>query len=387
MTAPHDRHFDKDSRPGAVPDTRVLHPLFGDYCTTETFAEKNVRTGQKKHVHYEAHLEDPVKKTWAVSKVVTISDRNDKTTNHVHLVKNKVNFKQAVEILAGFEKDCRANPAAFDATYPDAPVMGFIHHKAFAEREGYVFDINGLPHARPNPHALPLGCSFYPEDVDRSNDHMERPADEFDNNGPASKLPNTHFLLDQFTSAAHGNSHADALNGLRALNLMDRFADLIGEVHESLVEYCEKFSELGYGGLIDDALARLDIADSTLKQLKAYGADTTNFEDFALQCRTTCYVLHAEGLYDLMNKGLGDFDANEAAFRKRTAQAVESYRKIDASEEGHKTLENMIVQTPEPRVPDAIGHFVTRYREERKKFGGDTPRPAAGAPKGKPPAP
>lgn len=379
MTAPDNHDFDKDAHPKALPDNRVLHPLFGTYCSTETFSEKGQKNGDR-HVHYEAHLDDPVRKTWTVSKIVTdtrtgINPYRPKVTNHVHPVKAKVNFREAAGILADFERDCLARPATFGRLYPDAPAMGFLHFKAFAEREGYVFDTQGKPHARPNLNALPLGCSFYQEDVDSASRHVERPADEFDNNGPASKLPNTHFLFDQFTQAVHRSGYSDSLNGLRALSLLDRFADLVDEAHGHLSEYCEKYSQLGYGGLIDDALGQLDLAESALKQLKAYNVDTTEYDSFLLQCRITCHVLHAEGLYDLMNKGLGDFDANEAAFRKRTAEALAAFSKIDSSEAGHKTLQNMIVQSPEPKVPDAIGHFIRNYRAERKKFGASSPPP------------
>jgi hypothetical protein len=97
-------------------------------------------------------------------------------------------------------------------------------------------------------------------------------------------------------------------------------------------------------------------------------------------------VLHAEGLYGLMHQGKGDFDANEELFKSRVNQAMEAYKQIDNSDDGLKTLKNMIVQTPEPQVPAAIGAFVDRYKGARKNY--DHPQPGTAAKdKPKPPKP
>ncbi|HYD18044.1 MAG TPA: hypothetical protein VEF76_06170 [Patescibacteria group bacterium] len=370
--------LDPDRHPRPLPDNKVLHPLFGNHCTTETFSLKSHRPGSH-YTHYEAHLDDPVKKTWTVSKVVTVSEDSfnpykRKNATHTHLVKNKLNFRDAVTLLGSLEKEHKDKPLQYETLYPDAPVLGYIHYKAFAEREGYVYDTKGLPHARPNPRVLPLGCSFHQSDVDSANAHVQRPEDEFDNNGPQSKLPNAHFLLDSFTAAAHRDDYAASLNGVRAINLLDRFVDQIEIAQGHLTEYCDNYAKLGYGGLIDDADTALRLAESLLRQLRAYHVDTSEYDNFLNQCRITTYVLHAEGLYDLMGKGKGDFDANETLFQARVTQALDIFKKIDTSEDGAKTLQNMIVQTPAPTVPAAIGNFVQNYRAERPKYG-QTPKP------------
>ena len=370
-----------------IPGPHILHPLFGTYCSTESFSVRNFKGGSQ-HQHFEAYLDDPVKKTWTVSKVVTTTQSGfnpyrEKNSTTTSLVKGKVNFKEALELLGTNEKDCRDKPLAYDKLYPDAPMMRFVHYKAFAEREGYVYDTNGKPHARPNERVLPLGCTFYQSDVDSANQNNERPAAEFDNNGPASKLPNSHFLLDRFNTAAHKNDYQTSVNGLRALSILDHFVDQIEQTQKHLDEYCEKYSQMGFGGLIDDADTTLRLAESSLKQLRAYGVDTTEYDRFVLQCRVAAYVLHAEGLYDLMNKGKGDYAANEALFQSRVTQALDNFKKIDSSESAHRTLENMIVQTPKPEAPAAIGDFVKQYRRQRAGYG--DPAPAAAPPK--PPKP
>ena len=379
MTAPPKDNLENHPQ---LPDNRVLHPLFGNFCTTETFSLKT-HVGGSHHTHYEAHLDDPVKKTWTVSKIVTVTEDSfhawkRKSTTGSQVMKAKLNFRDALKLMGQLEKDHKDKPHNFEKLYPDAPVLGFLHYRAFAEREGYVYDTKDIPHARPNPRVLPLGCNFYQSDIDSANSHVQRHEDEFDNNGPQSKLPNTHFLLDNFTAAAHRDDFQTSLNGTRAMALLDRFVDQVEAAKEHLIEYCEKYAAMGYGGLIDDADNELRLAESTLRQLRAYHVDTTEYDNFLTQCRITTFVLHAEGLFDLMNKGKGDFSANEALFQSRVTQAIDLFKKIDSSEEGAKTLQNMIVQTPAPAVPSAIGAFIDNYRLERPKYG----TPPAAAPKG-----
>lgn len=364
--------------PSAVPDNKVLHPLFGTYTRTETYNVLGQKPGTTYHLHCEAFLDDPVAKTWTVSKVARITEQHSinphihKTTTQVHKVKAKVSFKEAAASLAEFEKQCKEKPHTFKPLFPDAPAMEFTHYKAFAEREGYVFDAEGLPHARPNARALPLGCIFNQEDVDSANTHAARPDDEYNNAGPASRSPGTHFILEQFTRAAHSQDFNTATSGLRVLNILDRFVEQVEQAHKKMQEYCEKYEQLGQGDLITDAEKTLKMAESSIAQLKAYGVDTTQFSSFLLQCQITCHILHAEGLYDLMNKGKGDFDANEALFKTRVNSALESYKKIDDSDEGLKLMKNMIVQSPAPAVPATIGQFIARYKAQRKDY---EPRP------------
>jgi hypothetical protein len=392
MSEPDKNDFDRNLLPpSAVPDNKVLHPIFGTHCRTETFSTVNAEK-KTSHIHCEAYMDDPVAKTWTVTKVVRVMEQKSfnpykqKTITHVHHLKSKVSFKEAVKELADFESKCKEKPAHYSPSYPDAPAMGFSHFKAFAEREGYVFDAKGTPHARPAADALPPGFSFAEDDIASSAKNLQRPAEEFDNSGPASKVPNAHFLLDHFTRAAHGDDYTASTNALRVLNLLDRFVEQVDTAHGKLKEYCGKYHELGHGGLIYDAEDLLAKAESSVRQMKAYGVDTEKFENFVLQCKISCYVLHAEGLYALMSEGKGDFDANEKLFKARVNQALEAYKKVDSSEEGMKTLQNMIVQTPEPTVPSAIGHFIDRYKKVRKDFDHAKPgeKPAAG---GKPKSP
>src|SRR5690606_22158829 len=115
-------------------------------------------------------------------------------------------------------------------------------------------------------------------DIESARHNLARPKNEFDNNGPASKAPNTHFLFDQFTRATHNQGLHERFTQLRIMDILDHFADQVKTAHDSLQEYCGHYRELGRGGLISDAEAALKMAGASLRQLRAYGVDTTAFD-------------------------------------------------------------------------------------------------------------
>lgn len=346
-------------------NSRNLDPIFGVYCRTQSFRSASYPC----YFHLEACLDDPVKKTWSVRRVVETQEPHRRTSKiDVHAVAGHLAFKDALQILCKEEKDCLLKASSYHPAYPDPLSLGALHFKAFAEREGYVFNIVGTPHARPNAHALPEGHAFDQKDAGSANRNLQRADEDFDANAPSGKIPNTHFLFDQFARAAHNETLHTRMNDLRALQVLDRFAAQIETAHAKMTEYCDKYAQTGQGGLIVQAENALDMAEASLQQLRAYGVNVASFDSFVLQCRISAQVLHAEGLYDLMNKRIGDFDQNEAQFKQRVTQAIANFKKIDASEDGIRLLENMIVQSPKPAVPAAIGKFIAVYKEQRADF-------------------
>ncbi len=361
-------HTAKDNN---VQPPRVLHPVFGTHCRTQCYGMKTGDDSKTQHVHFEIYLEDPVKKTWAINKISVTSTQSFFTAKAItrvstSTVAKKMDFTASIAALSLFEKDCADNPAMFKPLYPAAADMGFTHFKAFAEREGYVFDKSGMPKVRPHALVLPDG-EFDEIDVTSAAKNLQRPDDAFDNNGTANKIPNTLFIFDTFNNVARKTDMADALTEVRIINILDRLASSVEKAHGKLQEYCQKYEELGQGGLISDAETELQIAEVSVRQLKAYGLEMSEFESFVTQCQTLCHVLHAQGLYDLMHKGKGDYDLNEAAFKDRATKAVESHKRIDPSDKGMYHLQEIMVAAP-PEVPNAIRMFLTNYEYQRSEF-------------------
>lgn len=382
----HKNKKDKGESPG--PGTSpALRPVFGTYCATQSYALTPYKTGASCHIHLEAYLLDPATQLWGVSRVMRVTEPSIYTGRplteiRVQRLDYNLDFTAALKYLSDFENNCAQAPAQYVVQDPKAGAMKFLHYIAFAEREGYIFNTQGQPAPRPNIHALPPQGSFRQEDIARANKNLQRPADEFDGTGPAGKVPQTHFLFDQFRRATHNRNINTALAELRVMTLLDQFAAEIETVEKNLRIYGETYLALGQGGLILDAEQALERAVPVLRQIKAYGVDTAGYESFLTQCGIICDVMHAQGLYDLMQKGLGDFTQNEELFKLRVDKAVEGLKKIDPSDESRETLKKMIVQAGKPRVPAAIGYFVSTYKKQRADY--DQKR---NPPPPKPPAP
>lgn len=351
----------------------VLHPVFGTYCRTQTFAVKAAFAPRVRHVHYEIYLEDPATQKWSVNKVTqslrpSFFPPKEEHAVDIARVSKGLDFAEAVKALAEYEKDFRASPALYSPLVPEPAQMEFLHYKAFAEREGYVFDAAGHPRARPQAKVLPEG-TFNQEDVDSANKNLARPDDAFDNLGTVNKVPNTLFIFDSFNYAASRHTVPVALREARVVNLLDQFAAHVTAAHEKMQAYCEKYDELGQGGLLAEAEEELSVAEACVTQLKAYAVDTDKFDSFVRQCTIVCHVLHAQGLYDLMNRGLGDYDQNEAAFKECVLKASTAYRKLPgATESGVFDLQDMIVRSPVPDIPSSIPFFLANYKKQREAY-------------------
>lgn len=320
-------------------------------------------------MHLEAYLDNPLQNTWTVQLVdEVVENRNSvfkmQAYSEARTLKSGISFIDAIDMLAAFEKDIEGDTGNFRPTVPNATLLDFLHFRAFAEREGYVYDVSGSAQARPDANALPPDAFFYEADVERADKHMQRPPEAFQDGNVQSKIPHAHFLFDHFRVAAQKR----AIPETRVISLMDHFVGHISTMNQKLHEYCATYEQLGKGGLIIDAEQSLDTAFSVLNQLKAYGLDISGFEKFAQECRVTCGMLHAIGIYDLMSRGKADTVVNEPIFQKRLSDTVAAYKKIDASSEGEATLKHLITHAERPEVPPAIQAFLDGHKKARDAF-------------------
>ena len=369
-------------------NAHILQPLFGSYCRTSSFRWLTCPQSGEHILHLEAFVDDPIKKTWTVQLVDSIIENRHSVFKTIHRVETKTvlsagTFLDVLDQLCTFENDNTQDSAHFQTTLPDRQMLGWRHFKAFAEREGYVFDTQGVAYARPDINAFPPDAQFSKQDIHSANNNMQRPADEFHNTGKQSKVPQTHFLLDHFRVAAKKKT----IPQVRIISHMDNFAAHITEMHQKLETYCQTYQNLGKGGLVQEAEQALDKAESDLKQIKAYGLNVESFERFTHECRITCAMLHAMGIYDLMVTGKADVATNEAVFQNRLDQALALYKKIDPTTEGQHALEFMITHAEQLIVPPAIKAFLDGHAKARAEFYGDAPPDQAGTPPPPPPKP
>lgn len=349
-----------------------LSPIFGTRCRTEGFAYKQPNAGTAQYVHFEAYRDRPDADSWTVRRVLqTANAASGQARTSSDVQGQRMGFAEAMASLIRFEEYHRGNTLGFSVIYPDAAAMGFNHYRAFAEREGYVFDVNARPHARPGPGLLPAAGIFADSDIARADKHLQRPEQEF---GPAPatrRLPDTLFLFDAFNRRAIGKRQGNELASLRVLNLMDGFTNNIASMNAQLLDYSTDYLKPGAATKIAAAELALTQARNQLRQIAAYDVDTRAFEKMADECAIVINVAHAQGIYDQLRRHQGNFDELESLFKKRAAQALDLYAALakkdnhPRDDDGYTALQEMIIQGGAPAIPAAIGDYVARYRQQR----------------------
>lgn len=310
-------------------------------------------------------MDDPVRKTWSVQRVTMMIEASGKSSLSAHRTHSHIPFPVALQLISQLERNHRENTANYTPLFPEPPHMGFEHFKAFAEREGYIFDREGQAHPRPHPAALPDGIDFPPENVASADRHVARSVDDFTANGHLSKLPNTLFVLNSFNRVAARKGVHESLAEMRVMDLLERFVASIDVAHAKMDEYCRNYQNLGQGHLMDEAQRALLIAETGVKQMKAYGVETREFESFVAQCRIAGHIVHAQALFDLMRRQKGDFDDLERDFKLAYTEAVTAYSQLDPRPEALNALKAAITHAGAPALPPAIRIFIDTYREQK----------------------
>lgn len=371
----------------------ALVPIFGSHCRTESFAFKHPNAGTSQYLHFEMVRENPNDDSWTVQRITqTANSRTGQSYVSIEKQAARLTFAAAVRELSLAENHLRGRPNGFTPVYPDAAAMGFLHFRAFAEREGYVFDTAGRPWPRPAADALPAPGAhvvFDQADITRADANLQRPAGEFGPAAPSRKLPNTLFIFDAFNRNALGKKAEGELAGLRVMNLLDQFVRKIEAMDKALHDYASAHLRPDAQRHINTAEYSLTQARHDLRQIKAYGIDTAAFEKFADECAIVLNVVHAQGLYDQLRRQSGSFDDLEAQFKKRASAALDLYSQLERADagkgtpaqyaQGRQTLQEMMIQGGTPAIPEAIGEFTARYHAQRKAMI-DAKKPAPPAP-------
>lgn len=351
----------------------ALTPLFGTRCRTEGFARKDPLVGRAQYLYYEAYRDHPQADSWTVRQyVVTESSQDGKSYITTGILDHRLPFARALALLARHEGENHKQPTLYSPLFPNAAALRFNHFRAFAEREGYVFDIDGKPHARPGPGLVPEGATFDQAALDAADRHLERPLEEFGPVPLARRLPDTLFLFDAFNRRAIGKQQGSELAGLRVLNLMDGFVGRIDKMNAALAAYAAAHLSPAAPVHIATAEKELVQARNQLRQIAAYGMDVSAFEKMADECSIVIQVMHAQGIYDQLRRSPAQFDDLEAQFKKCANQAMALYTDLakklpqpPKGDEGYVALQEMIIQGGAPVLPGTIATFVTRYRQQR----------------------
>lgn len=376
-----------------------LSPIFGTRCRSQGFAYIHPNSGTDQYIHFVAFRDAANRDSWTVQRITHTAD--GKTGNNWLKVDNlgeHMGFDDALALIGQFEHYHRGNTMGFRPLFPDAAALGFEHFRAFAEREGYVFDREGKAYPRPARDALPAGGEFTAEAVASADKNCQRPANEFGPAGLSRRLPDSLFLFDAFNRKAIGKKQGSELASLRVLNLMDTFVRHIEAFDTHLHDYRADYLKSNGGARITAAEIALVHANNQLRQMNAYGVDTSAFEKMTRECAIVLRVVQAQACYDQLRRHVGDFHQLEAQFKSNASEALRLYEDLvkadpakdkDAATrhaEGYTALQEMMIQGGAPAIPAALQQFVERYREQRAAMIGASSGPAD-ASKAQPPKP
>ncbi len=375
-------------------------PIFGTYCRTLAFRHVNL---QNFYEYYEAFQSDEADGTWDValvrvkkSNVQVGEDGEPEERIASRPVVKGVSFAEALTRLAAFEQTFLDPSQQNIVVGPSREDMDTDHFIKFAEREGYIFDVVHVPHARVSMKALPPGATFRKTDLDRANERWKEAVTRYD--GAPTPLPANGILSDMFRRAASKANIEDALTQSQALFQMDQFFDRLKNARALLSSYIDEYRELGKGGYLANAMKALDEAEGDLKKIDKLGVPTGEFKQFVEQFRICCLITHAQGMFNLNQERLFDatrpesaeeqFKENQQFVRMKTQEAVDRYRKMGATSKEIQFLQATVIQGTDPIVPDSIDTFIENYETRReaftKKMSNGRPTP----PKGNmPPAP
>lgn len=355
-----------------------LVPIFGMRCRTQSYAFKHPNSGSKQYLHFQAYR-DGAGDSWTIQRVSQVQDaRTGETYLNIEVMDAQQPFAATLSRLIQYDRYYASNVGGFTPVYPDAASLGFEHFRAFAEREGYVFDTKGDAWPRPAPHVLPAAdtqATFAEKDVASADRNLQRAPEDFGPAPPSRKVPDTLFLFDAFNRRAIGKNADHELAGMRALSLMDQFVTHIEAMNGQLRSFAAHYRDNDAQTRLTSAEISLNNARIQLRQLKAYGVDTSGFEKFTDECGIVVQVMAAQGLYDQLTRTPVAFADTEARFKTRVDKAFALYAALEKNladrqsapfyAEGRSALYEMMIQGGAPALPAAIGQFVDRYRQQR----------------------
>lgn len=191
---------------------------YGNQCRTLSF--RNEDTAEALGTEFLRAMEDPLTRRWHVYRF----RRRGADVSCALTESGPFTFFEAVEHLARYEvsqPDFGAAPAGGDEG-GDAAALGSSYFRAFAEKEGIVFDLDDLPH--PSLHGLVATPGRFPADAEEKLARQARSRPEDSGEPPAAVR-----LVFEKAAADAGNAVERLVLAYDTAEAFDKFlADVAG---------------------------------------------------------------------------------------------------------------------------------------------------------------
>ena len=394
-----------------TPEKASKTARFGTYFRTACFEQHPLHRDDgsyaKEHAwkeYHEAHQLNGSPFLWSISKIKIENENGDTLIKSRPQVEN-LTFMEALERLAQYENFQKSQ---YPDQSPDAEIkeLGTKHFKAFALREGILWDKEQTPHILKHPDALPQG-QFHSSDVAVARETLAAT--------PEFSMPVKNNILSEIFSAATSRSNVDlALHGLQCLNITNRFASCISSLAYDLSNVCSdplkqeseiqgltkksiklwpRSSALIHSTVRETysrglyrqswsrpygwALQRIDTAAQELQELKKEGKDITSLTEMLYICEMATHLLYAQALLNVCRNspGLAKMEAPVIQTALDDAERIYTQHMNMETRALYESLKQNVASGETPRVPDFIKNFADEYAENKARAFKAGPRP------------
>lgn len=355
---------------------------YGTWCRTCL-----VREDEALPVEYlEAFQQDDGTHRWSLKKV-SREEKGDEEIVSARTFRKNIHFLQAMAEMAAFEHSRDTLPG--EITGANAEELGAKHYRAFAEREGVVFDTNDMPHLREHPEVTPDG-QFRVADLDRGAKAVKAAQSQPVVNGEED------LLSDIFNDLAPRGNYDAVLDALVQAGKMKEFGDAISDFSNKLsaigrqpayvkkrrvnpglpkrrfvpekrdVAYKWSDGDVDYRyGNADYAFDALERAHDAMKTLSQKGLDTSQAERFLHKCMATAYLVHAQGYFVALKNSYGSssnesYAAQARALEKKAAAYCKKHLGIKKAEDFDR-LKQSVIQGSVMSTPPFIRDFIQAH--------------------------
>ena len=334
--------------------------------------------------------------SWKVMHFEIYEDENKETRFKSRVVKDDLNFIQAMAHLAAFENANNVSDTSrvieLDPVKTPFLKKDFFeveHFVGVAEREGVVFDRSGTPHVKNDGRVVSEG-NFLVKDLVRADKAEE--VSRLDSADGVNILEKG-VLAEMFNGVSAKGDYNAALIGFNALGFMDHVAHAVQEYSFYMKAYLGKtidvegmisgkdniskseekqirdfFAQLramDKGQQIENALRNLSVAEDYLDKIEKIGVYAGPFKAFVAQCEVATHVIQGQIAMEALKNSRNDNTEVLRLVENNTSAAEAKYRQMGATDGEIKTLKAAILKGGKPELPAIVDDFVARYSRRR----------------------
>lgn len=334
--------------------------------------------------------------TWKVMSFQIYDDENKETRFKSRVIADNVNFIQAMEQLAVFERQAREVDSKHFVEL-DIAKKPFLkkdffeieHYVSVSEREGVVFDRSGTPHVKNEGRVVSEG-NFLVKDLARADQTEEvSRLDAADGIRTLEK----GVLAEMFHGVSAKGDFNATLMGFNVLGFMDHVVHSVLEYSfymnaylgngmnvDSLIrgkvgvdrdeerqvrDFFSQLAAMDKDQLIENSLRNLATAESFAEKIEKAGAYAGHIKKFLAQCAVATHVIQGQVTMESLKASRND---NTGLVRKMedSANAAErKFREMGATDGEVRVLKSAILKGGQPQLPAAVDDFVRRYKVRR----------------------